>query len=986
MTGPVTISGSSFSATGVNGNFIIATTGSTSVVTINAPLATGVTGIEIGTSTPATATSGMVEIGTNQSSGIKVQANPDIYFSSLSSASNDMTAACPAPTDVLMGATCACDQTLGANEMVRSFPVTSSSWRCGCVDNVETLSTYCLRTQSNSPPVITSISPASADVAGAATIVGTGFLTGATAKIGGTACTTSTLVSNTEILCLGIPNLAGTQNVTVTNSDTQVATLTNGFTYQTGQGTWTAGSGTNAPTTRYGHSSVWNGQVMIVWGGWTGAAMTNTGGVYDPIANTWNTAANLHAGTNAPSGRTLNSALWDGKHMIVWGGWDGTNRLNTGGFYDPLADTWTSTTTTNAPSIRSEHTAVWSGTRMLIFGGNSGTSRLNTGGSFDVYSGANGAWATGLNLTAGTNAPSPRSDHSAVQILSQGTVANPGARMAVWGGYDGTNYKNSGGIYEPVGDAWTSITTTNAPSPRSLHTAVWNGSSLIVWGGYDGTSPLFTGGIYNYSSATWTGATSTANAPSGRYLHSAIWAGQDTLMIWGGYPATNSGGFYSVASNNWTPLTANANTPSARYNHTAVWTGYVGDPHGGLQYVSDNSTQVAASSSSSGRVVIFGGNTGASALNDVYTLDILPASSNNWIMPTNTTGAPGQVYLHTALWTGSQMIVWGGENHGGTALNTGSLYDPAADSWSAISTGTNVPTKRFEHVAVWTGNKMIIWGGQVSNAASRTNTGSIYDLSTDSWVAMTTTGAPSGRALLGGVWTGNKLVVYGGRDAANNRNNSGGIYYPGDSTTAENWTATSTGANVPNATFSASTIWTGKYVVAWGGNDGSPETNTGGVFDPNANSWIHPISTGANSPQPRVNHVVLWTGQYMMIWSGNNNSTYLNDGGLYDPVGDTWPQAITTTGAPGIRESSTGVWTGDTMLVWSGNRGGTEVGTGGAYTPSSNSWTTISAGGNVPTARDTCTAVWTGSRMILWGGTTNGGAGQGLNTGAQYVP
>ena len=32
-------------------------------------------------------------------------------------------------------------------------------------------------------------------------------------------------------------------------------------------------------------------------------------------------------------------------------------------------------------------------------------------------------------------------------------------------------------------DNWTTTSTTNAPSPRSSHTAVWTGSEMIVWGG-----------------------------------------------------------------------------------------------------------------------------------------------------------------------------------------------------------------------------------------------------------------------------------------------------------------------------------------------------------------------------------------------------------------------------------------------------------------------------------------------------------------------
>jgi len=67
--------------------------------------------------------------------------------------------------------------------------------------------------------------------------------------------------------------------------------------------------------------------------------------------------------------------------------------------------------------------------------------------------------------------------------------------MIVWGGL-GIGYLNTGGRYNPGTDSWTATSTTNAPSGRAFHTAVWTGSEMIVWGGADGTSYLNTAGRY----------------------------------------------------------------------------------------------------------------------------------------------------------------------------------------------------------------------------------------------------------------------------------------------------------------------------------------------------------------------------------------------------------------------------------------------------------------------------------------------------------
>jgi hypothetical protein len=44
----------------------------------------------------------------------------------------------------------------------------------------------------------------------------------------------------------------------------------------------------------------------------------------------------------------------------------------------------------------------------------------------------------------------------------------------------------------------------------------------------------------------------------------------------------------------------------------------------------------------------------------------------------------------TAVWTGTEMIVWGGTN---APTNTGGRYNPSTDSWTATST-TNAPSAR----------------------------------------------------------------------------------------------------------------------------------------------------------------------------------------------------------------------------------------------------------------------------------------------------
>jgi N-acetylneuraminic acid mutarotase len=299
-------------------------------------------------------------------------------------------------------------------------------------------------------------------------------------------------------------------------------------------------------------------------------------------------------------------------------------------------------------------------------------------------------------------------------------------------------------------------------------------------------------------------------------------------------------------------------------------------------------------------------------------------ASDSWTAVT-TNGAPTPRQLHTAVWTGSAMIVWGGQDYDGNSLGDGGLYNPTLNSWTAVTTN-GAPVKRVWHTAVWTGTNMIVWGGNngLGGPGTIMNTGGSYNPSSNSWTVVTTNGAPSARQLHTAVWTGSQMIIWGG---------DGGI-------------------------------------------------NTGGVYNPSSNSWTTVTTSGA--PVGRGYHTAVWTGSEMIVWGGESASGLLNDGGRYNPANNSWI-AVTTTGAPGPRFFHTAVWTGTEMIVWGGtsNNGVNVLNDGGRYNPVTGTWTATSIVG-APPARDSHTAVWTGSQMLVFGGAT---LSTGLNdTWSYYTP
>jgi N-acetylneuraminic acid mutarotase len=354
---------------------------------------------------------------------------------------------------------------------------------------------------------------------------------------------------------------------------------------------------------------------------------------------------------------------------------------------DPcIDDTWTATTTVNAPDARENHTALWTGSEMIIWGGFTFSPPyvLNTGGR---YNPATDSWTA----TSTTNAPDPRDSQTAVWT---------GTEMIVWGGEHNANPRqvNTGGRYNPGTDSWVAVSTANAPSPRDSHTAVWTGTEMIVWGGFSDPDDWFnTGGKYNPGTDSWV-ATTTINAPEARWAHTAEWAGSD-MAIWGGTIQTaylNTGAKYNPTEDSWTPTTT-ADAPLGRVAHTSVWSG--------------------------SEMIVWGGND--STLNDTNTGGRYDPGTDSWVL-TATVNAPSPRGSHTAVWTGSQMIVWGGVFCCPVIdFNTGGRYSPGSDSWTATSVA-NAPEARGEHTTVWTGNEMIVWGGYNDQDQLVLNTGGSY--------------------------------------------------------------------------------------------------------------------------------------------------------------------------------------------------------------------------------------------------------------------
>ncbi len=784
--------------------------------------------------------------------------------------------------------------------------------------------------------------------------------------------------------------------------------LADGGAYAPATDSWVPTSPVAAPSQRVGPVAVWTGASMLVWSGLDYNGPLNTGGRYDPIAHSWSAITT----SGAPSAREVPSVVWTGTRMIVWGGYDGNLTLFDGGRYDPSGDSWLPVSGSGAPYPRVLHTAVWTGSSMIVWGGEAtGNVSLSSGGRYDP---STDSWTA----TTTTSAPSARYGHTAVWT---------GDRMLLWGGQDSAPL-GDGSSYDPVANAWTPLSSAGAPAARFRPSAIWTGNEMIVWGGYDGTDTLNSGGRYRPADGTWR-STSPSGAPDKRITQTAVWTGSK-MLIWGGsrsdfYPADvyNDGASYCSCVN-WYPdadgdgygasggviSVCDGTHPAG----TVVRGGDCNDGNAAIHPGVADATCDGVDDDCDGQIdedyiaqpIVCGygpcrafGN--RDCVGGQYVYDCVPGTPSTTIDDTcnnvdddcdgvvdddfpqhddywtATANAPASRTNHTAVWSGSEVLVFGGDNGSGTVQTGGVAYAPATNAWRTLATG---PAKRWHHTATWTGSRMVVWGGD-DNVSTIYNSGSRYDPGTDTWAASTTTGAPTARGLHSAVWTGSRVVIWGGRDAANYLN-TGSRYDPA----ANSWSATST-TGAPAVRDAHTAVWTGSEMLVWGGlSTGQVSLNTGGRYNPASNTWSSMTTTGA--PSARYGHVAVWTGTEMLIWGGTSNGTsYLADGARYNPATDTWT-SIPNLGAPTRRAFASYVWTGTELIVWGGTYKTNEVpetplADGARYNPSTNAWTAMNTQLALPSARARAASVWTGSELIVWGGDPDGGA---VASGGRYNP
>lgn len=249
------------------------------------------------------------------------------------------------------------------------------------------------------------------------------------------------------------------------------------------------------------------------------------------------------------------------------------------------------------------------------------------------------------------------------------------------------------------------------------------------------------------------------------------------------------------------------------------------------------------------RLVIYGGNTAASercavppsvVVGEMWAFH-LDCQSWEQLSPA---GGPGNLVRHATVLDESRgrMLVFAGRSSSSSYFNAVWSFDLATDTWSEIATTGTAPSPTMEAVAQIDvdRDRLLVFGGGDPSAPlgfGGRNTFHSLDLATNEWTEITAAGAPSPRLYHASVIMGDELIIFGGT-------NQWGLPYLSDThafnLTTDTWREITTAA-APNARFGMELVADpdrGRVLMAFGHDDAAlGNSNDVWALDPAAGTW-----------------------------------------------------------------------------------------------------------------------------------------------------
>ncbi len=235
------------------------------------------------------------------------------------------------------------------------------------------------------------------------------------------------------------------------------------------------------------------------------------------------------------------------------------------------------------------------------------------------------------------------------------------------------------------------------------------------------------------------------------------------------------------------------------------------------------------------------------------------------------------IHAHGAaagVWTGSQLLVWGGQGSHGHDYATGASWTPATHTWSKLPASPLSP--RVTPASVWTGSAWFLWGGYAGAYGNQHPAdGALYDPATRTWTplpaAPVTTYRDAQAYLVGG-----KVVLVTTGERASARRLHADVYNPA----TNGWKALPTlRLSKRHANQQLTGVAAGHDIYLQSAWSYDIEHKHGGVIHSGADGYTLDPAAGTWTPntikprQGEINYQTLWTGSHVIlpdldIWCG----------------------------------------------------------------------------------------------------------------------
>ena len=265
------------------------------------------------------------------------------------------------------------------------------------------------------------------------------------------------------------------------------------------------------------------------------------------------------------------------------------------------------------------------------------------------------------------------------------------------------------------------------------------------------------------------------------------------------------------------------------------------------------------------RVIVFGGRTGSTYLNDLWAFDL---DTLSWVELVAQGTPPTRRRGHNAIYDpmGHRMVSWAGQGSGsGAFFDDVWALDLDSNQWQDVSPVAS-PPGRYGSTSVFdpVGNRLVSFGG--FSDQGRFDDVQAFDLESQTWQNLAPEVGPVKRCLLSSAidLAARKMIIFGGQSTEQSRRNDLWVF---DFAT-NSWTEAPADAPPSGRFFTTSFVDSGGSFIVFGGSTAAGNSNETWRYDFGGGQWTR--LEIPDPPSPRSGMAATLIGEdKLIIFSGS---------------------------------------------------------------------------------------------------------------------